>query len=97
MSNAGQTALLLGATGQVGRHILKELISSPYFTKIGEFGRKVTDLDSIPGKDKEKVVQKTINFEKLQDAELGKDKWDVVFISLVSHASRTSRATEGLT
>lgn len=79
----GQTALLLGATGQVGQNILKELLSSQHFTKIGEFGRRVTVPESIPDKDKEKLVQKTIDFEKLDEAGLTKEKWDVVFISLV--------------
>jgi oxidoreductase len=80
MSTTGQTALLLGATGQVGQNILRELLSSPHFTKIGEFGRKVTD---ISGEPQSKLVQKTIDFEKLEDAGLGKEKWDVVFIASV--------------
>ncbi|RDB18567.1 Oxidoreductase HTATIP2 [Hypsizygus marmoreus] len=75
------SALLLGATGQVGQHVLKELLSSPDFTKVGEFGRRVTDLSSITtGKDK--LVQKTIDFEKLEEAGLKEEKWDVVFITL---------------
>lgn len=77
------TALLLGATGQVGQNILKELLSSQHFTKVGEFGRNVTVPESIPPQHKEKLVQKKIDFEKLDEAGLGKDKWDVVFISLV--------------
>ncbi|RDB24665.1 Oxidoreductase HTATIP2 [Hypsizygus marmoreus] len=78
---SGKSALLLGATGQVGQHVLKELLSSPDFTKVGEFGRRVTDLSSITtGKDK--LVQKTIDFEKLEEAELEEGKWDVVFITL---------------
>jgi len=77
-----QTALLLGATGQVGQKILKELLSSQHFTKIGEFGRKVTVPESLPSQHKEKLVQKKIDFEKLEEAGLAKEKWDVVFISL---------------
>jgi len=84
MSTASHTALLLGATGQVGQHILKELLSSPHFTKVGEFGRRVTAPESIPGndKDKDKLVQKTIDFEKTDESGLAQGKWDVVFIAL---------------
>ncbi|KAJ6624715.1 hypothetical protein B0H10DRAFT_2430762 [Mycena sp. CBHHK59/15] len=35
MSIPGQTALILGATGQVGGHLLKELLASPHFTRVG--------------------------------------------------------------
>jgi len=78
---AGKTALLLGATGQAGQKILNELLQSPDFTKVGEYGRRLTDASAvIMGKDK--LVQKTIDFEKLGDAGLKDEKWDVVFIAL---------------
>ncbi|KAJ7780281.1 hypothetical protein DFH07DRAFT_468760 [Mycena maculata] len=76
-----QTALVLGATGQVGGALLKELLASPHFTRVGEFGRRNTSLESLStGKDK--LEQKTIDFEKLDVAGLRDSKWDVVFISL---------------
>lgn len=78
---AGKTALLLGATGQTGHKILNELLHSSDFTKVGEYGRRLTDAGAITtGKDK--LVQKTIDFEKLGEAGLEDDKWDVVFIAL---------------
>ncbi|GLB41595.1 putative angiogenesis [Lyophyllum shimeji] len=78
---AGKTAVLLGGTGQTGQKILKELLQSPDFTKVGEYGRRVTDAAAITtGKDK--LVQKKIDFEKLGEAGLKDDKWDVVFIAL---------------
>ncbi|KAJ7065272.1 hypothetical protein C8F01DRAFT_1248871 [Mycena amicta] len=74
-----QTALIIGATGQVGSHLLRELLASPHFSRVGEFGRKTTSLDTITtGKDK--LEQKTIDFENLDAAGFG--KWDVVFITL---------------
>lgn len=91
MSTTGQTALILGATGQVGQLILKELLSSPHFTKVGEFGRRVTAIESIPAdKGRDKLVQKTVDFEKVEDAGMKEGKWDVVFIAL-----GTSKAEAG--
>jgi oxidoreductase len=80
MSSA-HSALVIGATGAVGKNVLKELLSSTYFTKVGEYGRRVTPLDSITT-GKEKLEQKVIDFEKVDDAGLKDGKWDVVFITL---------------
>jgi len=80
---SGQSALLLGASGQTGRHLLKHLLASPNFSQVAEYGRKLTDPDSIavlPGK--EKLVQKAVDFEKLGEAGLAEGRWDVVFITL---------------
>ncbi|KAE9386986.1 hypothetical protein BT96DRAFT_1026011 [Gymnopus androsaceus JB14] len=78
---SGSTALIIGASGQTGRRLLKELLASPSFSQISEYGRKVTDLDSIStGKDK--LQQKVIDFEKLNESGLKDGKWDVVFITL---------------
>ncbi|KAG5641295.1 hypothetical protein DXG03_005559 [Asterophora parasitica] len=78
---SGKTALLLGATGAVGKKVLTELLRSPDFTKVAEYGRRVTDVGAITtGKDK--LVQKTIDFEKLGESGLKDGKWDVVFIAL---------------
>ncbi|KAJ7460809.1 hypothetical protein FB451DRAFT_1341485 [Mycena latifolia] len=68
---SSQTALILGATGQVGGHLLKELLASSHFTRVGEFGRRTTSLE-----------QRTIDFEKPEAAGLRDGKWDVVFITL---------------
>lgn len=77
---SGQTALLLGATGQVGQHVLKELLTSPDFVKVGEYGRRLTDTGSIAA-GKNKLEQKSIDFEKLEESGLKNGKWDVVFIA----------------
>ncbi|KAK0214954.1 hypothetical protein IW262DRAFT_1300199 [Armillaria fumosa] len=77
---SGKTALIIGATGQTGQHLLKELLASSHFTKVGEFGRRLTDLSTLStGKDK--LVQKSIDFEKLEESGLKDGKWDVVFIT----------------
>ncbi|KAL0953982.1 hypothetical protein HGRIS_005141 [Hohenbuehelia grisea] len=86
---SSKTALLLGATGQTGGALLHELLASSAFSKVGEYGRRVTPADKITtGKDK--LEQKTIDFENLDAAGLKDEKWDIVFITL-----GTTRASAG--
>lgn len=47
---------------------------------MGEYGRRVTSIEQIES-GKEKLEQKTIDFEKLEEAGLNARKWDVVFIT----------------
>lgn len=70
--------------------MLKQLLESSHFTKVGEYGRRTTALDTLPASAKEKLEQKTIDFEKLELADLAHGKWDVVFITL-----GTTRAAAG--
>ncbi|KAJ6537774.1 hypothetical protein B0H19DRAFT_1382479 [Mycena capillaripes] len=80
-----KTALILGATGQVGGYLLKELLASPNITRVGEFGRRTTPLNGLTtGKDK--LEQKVIDFEKPEAAGLNEGKWDLVFITLGTSA-----------
>ncbi|THH19004.1 hypothetical protein EW146_g2067 [Bondarzewia mesenterica] len=78
----GQSALLIGATGSTGRHVLRELLTSPNFTRVGEAGRRVTAKDQLPSGTEGKLEQKVIDFEKLDQAGLKEGKWDVVFITM---------------
>lgn len=72
------SALVLGATGAVGKHILSGLLASPEYTRVGEFGRRVTAIESPP----EKLIQRTISdFDKVEEVEGIKDGWDVVLIA----------------
>jgi oxidoreductase len=92
---AGKSALLVGATGASGARLLVELLNSPHFTRVGEYGRRLTALDTLPANAKDKLVQKTVDFDKLladttDDQGLKEGKWDVVFITL-----GTTRATAG--
>ncbi|KAF9814838.1 hypothetical protein IEO21_04890 [Rhodonia placenta] len=81
--SAGKSALIVGATGATGRHILRALLASTVFTRVGEFGRKVTPEDQIAEhKASGKLVQKVIDFERVAEEGLGEGKWDVVFITL---------------
>lgn len=76
----GKSAVIIGATGQVGRQVLKNLLASSEFTRVGEYGRRVTPADQITtGKDK--LEQKVIDFEKITESRLKEGKWDVVYIT----------------
>ncbi|KZT61487.1 NAD(P)-binding protein [Calocera cornea HHB12733] len=79
---SGKTALLLGATGNTGSSLLLELLASPAFTKIGEYGRRITPSDTLPLPGREKLQQHIIDFENLAGAGLEQEKWDVVFVTL---------------
>ena len=74
----GKTALILGATGTTGKSLLQELLASPSYTLIGEYGLKITSTDQLTGKDK--LQQRVIDFEKLNEGKLNELRWDVVFI-----------------
>jgi N-acetyl-gamma-glutamylphosphate reductase len=81
---ATKTALILGSTGQTGRHLLRELIACPTFTRVCEAGRRVTsaeDLSALQGR--EKLEQVVVDFERLDEAGLKDGQWDVVFIAYV--------------
>lgn len=72
------TALLIGATGLVGKQLLPLLLESTHFSQVGEFGRRVTSFSST----NPKLQQRVIDFEKLSDAGLQDGSWDVVYITL---------------
>ncbi|KAH9964401.1 hypothetical protein BJV74DRAFT_786405, partial [Russula compacta] len=77
-----KSALILGATGQTGRHLLRELISSPTFTRVCEAGRRMTPVEDLPAQARGKIEHKVIDFERLDEAGLKEGNWDVVFIAL---------------
>ena len=74
--------MIIGATGAVGKNLLRELVASSEFTRVGEYGRRVTPKDKL-GEGSSKVEQKAIDFEKLDEAGLKDGKWDVVFVTYV--------------
>ncbi|TCD70173.1 hypothetical protein EIP91_004643 [Steccherinum ochraceum] len=88
---SGKSALIIGATGQVGRHLLQELLQDPTVTRVGEYGRRVTPLEAIKA-GKEKLVQKCVNFEKIDEEGLKDGKWDVVYITLGTTRSAAGSA-----
>ena len=80
---APKTALIFGATGQTGRHLLRELIASPNFSRVCEAGRRVTPAEELSAQAKGKLEQKVIDFERLDEVGLRDGNWDVVFIAWV--------------
>ncbi|KAF8512119.1 hypothetical protein JB92DRAFT_3083394 [Gautieria morchelliformis] len=89
MSVVGQSALILGATGSVGRNILKEVLDSPRFSRVGEFGRRTTALDTDGLNNKGKLIQKVIDYEKPAEAGFKDEKWDVVFVAMGTTRTKT--------
>jgi len=80
---SGKSALIIGATGATGRHVLKELLESKDFTRVGEYGRRVTPAEQLRGGSvPSKLEQKVIDFEKVEEAGLREGRWDVVYITL---------------
>lgn len=65
---SGQTAIVLGPTGAVGRHVLSELLASQKFSSVHAVVRSgsslsaVTDASTAPAG---KLVEHSIDFEKL--------------------------------
>ncbi|KAI0271118.1 hypothetical protein BGY98DRAFT_1100374 [Russula aff. rugulosa BPL654] len=84
--SSGKSALIFGATGQTGRHLLRELIASPTFTRVCEAGRRVTPAGELPAQASGKIEQKVIDFERLEEAGLKEGEWDVVFIAMGTSA-----------
>ncbi|ETW78556.1 hypothetical protein HETIRDRAFT_477809 [Heterobasidion irregulare TC 32-1] len=79
---SGHSALLIGATGATGKHLLRELLTSSYFTRVAEAGRRVTPKEQLPSGTEAKLQQIVVDFEKIGEAGLKDGKWDVVFITL---------------
>ncbi|CAO3640805.1 unnamed protein product [Cunninghamella echinulata] len=60
-----KTALVIGATGAVGKALLKNVLKDSNYTTVIAMSRRAVELDdSIP---KEKLVQKAVNFENLEE------------------------------
>ncbi|CAO3647490.1 unnamed protein product [Cunninghamella blakesleeana] len=58
-----KTALILGATGAVGKSLLKNVLKDSKYATVVTVGRRKVELDSsIP---QEKLVQKTVDFDNL--------------------------------
>ncbi|KAH9968446.1 hypothetical protein BGW80DRAFT_1338589 [Lactifluus volemus] len=77
-----QSAIIFGATGQTGRHLLRQLIESPTFSRVCEAGRRTTPKEDLPPHADGKLEQKVIDFERLDEAGLKEGSWDVVFLAL---------------
>lgn len=92
---SSQIVLIFGATGVIGGRVFRDLLANDHFTKVIEAGRRVTSpeaLASLPGK--EKLVQRTIDFDNLEASNLKDEKADVVVIT-VSKSLLPLRGTQG--
>ena len=56
-----KTAIVMGATGLIGRHLVDELIASPRFSKVVALTRKPLSITS------EKFENHIVDFEHLED------------------------------
>ncbi|KAG8912576.1 Protein fmp52, mitochondrial [Tulasnella sp. 408] len=91
MASTSKSVLLLGATGATGKHLLRDLLASNHFSRVVEAGRRVTPTESLQdATGKEKLTQKTIDFEKLEESGLKDEKVDAIVIVL-----GTSKAQAG--
>jgi len=90
------SALIFGATGQTGRHLLRELIECPKFTRVCEVGRRVTPAEDLPAQASGKLDQKVIDFERLEEVGLREGQWDVVFI-VMGTTARNAGSRENFT
>ncbi|KAI8086688.1 uncharacterized protein BX664DRAFT_336518 [Halteromyces radiatus] len=59
-----KTALVLGATGAVGKQLLKDLLKNGPYAKVVTVGRRNVELDNTVPQDK--LVQNTVNFDNLE-------------------------------
>ncbi|CAG8537947.1 941_t:CDS:2 [Paraglomus brasilianum] len=84
---AGKTALVLGGTGAVGKTLVRDLLHNGGFSRITTVGRREFEYD---GPNKNILVQKVIDFEKVDDFKDVFVGHDVVFCTL-----GTTRAQAG--
>ncbi|CAO3693719.1 unnamed protein product [Umbelopsis ramanniana] len=88
MSEAGKKALILGATGAVGKSLLRELLLADTYKSVTTIGRREVKLDdSIP---QSKLVQKTVDFNNLEASRTEMKGYEDVFCCL-----GTTRADAG--
>lgn len=62
-----RSCFVLGASGETGRVLLKELLQRNIFKKITLIGRRTLDLQELQDQDQDQVVQEVVDFEKLED------------------------------
>ena len=79
-TTSGKSVLILGATGATGQFLLQRLLECPAYSRVGEYGRRVTSLDLIVV-GQEKLIQKVIDFEDLSTSGIKEGRWDVVLIT----------------
>lgn len=76
----GLSALVFGGTGATGKHVLREVLTSDRYSRVGEYGRSVTADAKLPTQ-RNALEQKVVDFERLESAGVKEGNWDVVLIS----------------
>lgn len=93
------SALVIGATGSVGRRVLRYLLRCSNYERIGEYGRQLSDkrelaLEGISRTALHRLEQRIIDFEALHDEEWAMEEWDVVYmVCVMSLSSYTSSSS----
>eukprot|EP00092_Neocalanus_flemingeri_P013837 GFUD01014928.1.p1 GENE.GFUD01014928.1~~GFUD01014928.1.p1 ORF type:complete len:276 (+),score=83.03 GFUD01014928.1:38-865(+) len=83
-----KVALVLGASGETGKEVLKQLVNRPEFSRIVSIGRKQLDLPNDPSY--ERVEQKVVDFDNLEKYSAEFEGIDAAFCCL-----GTTRAKSG--
>ena len=79
----GKSALIFGGTGAAGQHLLQEFLQYSTLSRVGEYGRRVTAKERLTV-GREKLVQKTIDFENLEAANLKEVKGGYIHNECIS-------------
>lgn len=80
MSEAGKKALIIGATGAVGKALLREVLLADTYKSVTTIGRREVKLDdSVP---QSKLVQKTVDFDNLEASRSELTGYEDVFCCL---------------
>ncbi|CAI2188446.1 13796_t:CDS:2 [Funneliformis geosporum] len=80
--SSGKSALVLSTTGAIGKSLLRDLLKSGAFRTVTTIESKMFEYN---GPNKEALVQKVVDFEKLQDyKEEFSGSYDTIFCTLES-------------
>ncbi|XP_053304635.1 oxidoreductase HTATIP2 [Spea bombifrons] len=84
-----RTCFILGATGETGKELLKEIVGRRLFSKVTVIGRR-----KLPFQDEtyEDVVQEVVDFEKLEDHAAAFQGHDVGFCCLGTTKAKSGEA-----
>ncbi|KAM9301704.1 oxidoreductase HTATIP2 [Gastrophryne carolinensis] len=84
-----RSAFILGATGETGKELLKEMLQSRLFSRITLIGRRKLNYEDEAYKD---VVQEVVDFEKLDDYATAFQGHDVGFCCLGTTKAKSGEA-----
>lgn len=85
-----KTAVILGASGETGRQLLQQLVASPHYAKVISLGRRQLDLPKEGTGNWDKLEQRLVDFERLEEQGSLFPRVDSAFICL-----GTTRAKAG--